>query len=341
MVVSRGVEVLPVVDALDKERRNSEAKIFDTTLCEAPQQQAGIISSKNPSSSLDNNVSVTYKPSDPAEPVADPAVVIGSDGKAVNVSVDASDGKGGMWGEAEDDGLYHGLFPRRQLWRPRLEYPLWDSNWDGRQPPSIVANLDDDDAANASTSSNVANAKDGNATTTTTTHKQLTQAQRDRHIRKNGITKHIILIRHGQYDETHPEDHKRLLTPLGRHQAALTGQRLGALIRGVNEEFGPCNVKVVRVSDLARAKETADIVYENMGLEGVVVEKAESDPLLNEGRPCHHIPGGKVRQSVIERTDEHHPRIEQAFRSTSIVPILHQCHRWTEIRVVAGRHQRL
>ena len=31
-------------------------------------------------------------------------------------------------------------------------------------------------------------------------------------------------------------------------------------------------------------------------------------------RPCHHIPGGKVRQSVIERTDEHHPRIEQAFR---------------------------
>ncbi|EED91375.1 hypothetical protein THAPSDRAFT_263036, partial [Thalassiosira pseudonana CCMP1335] len=158
----------------------------------------------------------------------------------------------------------------------------WDSNWDGRQPPSIG----------------------GNATTTTTTHKQLTQAQRDRHIRKNGITKHIILIRHGQYDETNPEDHKRLLTPLGRHQAALTGQRLGALIRGVNEE----------VSDLARAKETADIVYENMGLEGVVVEKAESDPLLNEGRPCHHIPGGKVRQSVIERTDEHHPRIEQAFR---------------------------
>lgn len=77
----------------------------DTTLCEAPQQQAGIISSKNPSSSLDNNVSVTYKPSDPAEPVADPAVVIGRDGTAVNVSVDASDGKGGMWGEAEDDGL--------------------------------------------------------------------------------------------------------------------------------------------------------------------------------------------------------------------------------------------
>lgn len=31
-------------------------------------------------------------------------------------------------------------------------------------------------------------------------------------------------------------------------------------------------------------------------------------------RPCHHIPGGKARQSVIDRTDEHHPRIENAFR---------------------------
>jgi serine/threonine-protein phosphatase PGAM5 len=31
-------------------------------------------------------------------------------------------------------------------------------------------------------------------------------------------------------------------------------------------------------------------------------------------RPCHHIPGGRARQSVIERTDEHHPRIEKAFR---------------------------
>ncbi len=31
-------------------------------------------------------------------------------------------------------------------------------------------------------------------------------------------------------------------------------------------------------------------------------------------RPCHHIPGGKARPSVVERTDDHHPRIEKAFR---------------------------
>jgi len=146
----------------------------------------------------------------------------------------------------------------------------------------------------------------------------MTEAQRDRYIRKKGVTKHIILIRHGQYDESHPEDSKRLLTPLGRKQAELTGVRLGKLIRGVNEEFGPCRVKVVRVSDLARAKETADIIYDNMGVDndfdGEAIEKGEPDPLLNEGRPCHHIPGGRARASVVKRTDEHHPRIEQAFR---------------------------
>jgi len=104
------------------------------------------------------------------------------------------------------------------------------------------------------------------------------------------------------------------LTPLGREQAALTGKRLGQLIRGVNEEFGPCKVKVLRVSDLARAKETADIIYDNMELDksdGEMVEKADPDPLLNEGRPCHHIPGGRARPSVVEKTD--HPRIEEAF----------------------------
>jgi len=72
------------------------------------------------------------------------------------------------------------------------------------------------------------------------------------------------------------------------------------------------------VSNLARAKETAGIIYENMGLEdlegGDAVVLADPDPLLNEGRPCHHIPGGPARPSVVERTDEQHPRIEEAFR---------------------------
>ena len=83
------------------------------------------------------------------------------------------------------------------------------------------------------------------------------------------------------------EDEKRILTPLGRQQAELTGKRLGKLIRGVNEQFGPCRVKIIRVSNLARAKETADIIYENMDVSDVkseVLVRADPDPLLNEGR---------------------------------------------------------
>ncbi|KAL3768779.1 hypothetical protein ACHAWU_006880 [Discostella pseudostelligera] len=231
---------------------------------------------------------VTYKPSDPAEPGANPVGgidVTTSDGRKVHV-------ESGMWGE-EQEGSYHGLFPRRQLWRPTLEYPLWENNWDGRQLPPITS-LAEEGVENG-----------------------MTDAQRERYIRKKGVTRHIILIRHGQYDETYKEDDKRILTPLGRQQAELTGKRLGKLIRGVNEQFGPCRVKVIRVSNLARAKETADIIYENMGasdMNGEVLVRADPDPCLNEGRPCHHIPGGKVRPSVVEITDEQHPRIERAFR---------------------------
>lgn len=79
---------------------------------------------------------------------------------------------------------YHGLFPRRQLWRPTLEYPLWDYNWDGRKPPPIIKKESTEENENGG-------------------EKQMSEGQRDRFIRKNGVTRHIIMIRHGQYDETH------------------------------------------------------------------------------------------------------------------------------------------
>jgi hypothetical protein len=75
----------------------------------------------------------------------------------------------GMRADAEGD--YYGFFPKRQLWQPKVEYPLWDNNWDGRELPSTGVKEED--------------------------------RQRARHIRKTGVTRHVILIRHGQYDETH------------------------------------------------------------------------------------------------------------------------------------------
>jgi len=180
----------------------------------------------------------------------------------------------------EEEVLFHGIFPLRQLWKPQVPYPLWDANWDGRKLESTGDKQKDH--------------------------------QTNRFIRKNGVTRHIILIRHGQYDETHREDEKRILTPLGRKQAELTGKRLAEMIAGIDAQFGPCHVKTIRVSNLARAKETADIIQLELADS---VERAEPDPMLNEGRPCHTIPGGGVSRSTIEKTDEGHARIEQAFQT--------------------------
>jgi hypothetical protein len=77
--------------------------------------------------------------------------------------------------QADAVGNFHGMFPARQLFQPAVPYPLWNSNWDGRQPEAT-----DDPQADK---------------------------QRMRTIRKTGTTRHIVLIRHGQYDETHRVRH--------------------------------------------------------------------------------------------------------------------------------------
>ena len=174
---------------------------------------------------------------------------------------------------------FHNLFPRRQLWQPKLEYPLWDNNWDGRSPAS-TGDHDED-------------------------------RRRMRQIRKEGVTRHIILVRHGQYDETAKDDSQRKLTPLGRQQADLTGRRLRELVEAAGEDgFTAINLKVLRVSDMARAKETADIIAQHLPN----VHRSDPDPDLNEGRPAHCIPGGKASSGAIEKVDEQHPRIEAAFQ---------------------------
>lgn len=181
----------------------------------------------------------------------------------------------------DNSELFHGLFPIRQLWKQKLPYPLWDKNWDERKE-EITGNYDSD-------------------------------SSREKFVRKHGVTRHIILVRHGQYNMTYKEDEKRILTPLGREQAELTGVRLAEMIRGIDPHFEPCNVKVVRTSGMARAKETLDIILTKLP-QDCSIEIAEPDTLLNEGRPSHHIPGGRVSSSIVERTDEDHPRIEAAFR---------------------------
>ena len=212
---------------------------------------------------------------------------------------DAGEGDAGSQDQQDtyNDYVFNGFTPRK----PTVPYPGWDPNWDARAPPKLEKG-----------------------------------APKPR----SGSSRHLILIRHGQYDETHREDELRILTPLGadvyslfldstaevclssvsrltdgcvvgacpgRQQAEATGQRLAELVAAGVE------IKAVHVSDLARAKETAEIIKKY--LPGATATKP--NPNLNEGRPAHVCPGGrpdKPRMST-KSVERDSPRIEAAFHT--------------------------
>ena len=132
--------------------------------------------------------------------------------------------------------------------------------------------------------------------------------------RKNGVTRHIFLVRHGQYDETCKEDQARVLTALGRRQAHLTGQRLAHYLRGgydghPDEFQGPCSILSIQPSDMERAKETARIIASHLP----TVPIKEPDPMLNEALPAPMIPCRPDVGNAAEEIDQNHERIEAAF----------------------------
>jgi serine/threonine-protein phosphatase PGAM5 len=184
----------------------------------------------------------------------------------------------------DKDARFEGECLKRQLHQPKVPYPAWDYNWDGKMTP--------------------------NATLESVSTPQGLYASKSK-----GKTRHILLVRHGQYDMTFEEDEKRVLTPLGRRQAIATGQRLAIMARGglggMDERFcKPINIKAIRVSDMARAKETALLI--SSWLPGVPL--TEPDPLLNEGLPAPMIPKRADVPNQEKEIDENRERIEQAFQ---------------------------
>jgi serine/threonine-protein phosphatase PGAM5 len=180
----------------------------------------------------------------------------------------------------EKEVLFENQCLKRQLYQPKVPYPAWDYNWDGNELPETSL--------------------EGN--------------QKGLHKEVPGKTRHIILVRHGQYDETFSEDNKRILTPLGRLQAIQTGKRLRELMEGSQafpkEQFrGPCPVVSIRVSDMARAKETAQLIASEMG-----VSVSPPDPDLNEALPAPMIPIRPDIRGATEEIDAHQGRIERAFQ---------------------------
>jgi serine/threonine-protein phosphatase PGAM5 len=166
------------------------------------------------------------------------------------------------------------------MYKPKVPYPAWDYNWDGNETPET----------------------------------SLEAAKQGLNINVKGKTRHVILVRHGQYDESSEKDEERILTPLGRLQAIRTGKRLREIMNG-SESFaftkfrGPCPISAIRVSNMARARETADLIAAELGLQ---VE--EPDPDLNEAIPAPIVPIRQDLARTTEEIDQHHERIERAFQ---------------------------
>lgn len=88
----------------------------------------------------------------------------------------------------------------------------------------------------------------------------------------NKGTRHILLIRHGQYHQDALTEEGKTLTDLGKDQAKWAGQRL--------KEYDLDYDKII-ISTMPRAKETGDIIASF--LDGVEIEYCD---LLREGFPA-------------------------------------------------------
>ena len=124
----------------------------------------------------------------------------------------------------------------------------WDNNWDMRAPASAPDATDSTDGEKP---------------------------------KKATANRHLILIRHGQYDMSQKQDELRVLTELGHQQAAVTGKRLNELQTATKKRFN-----LIIHSTMKRAIQTNDDIIEALD----VVPQVKSCDLLREGSPCRPEP---------------------------------------------------
>lgn len=153
----------------------------------------------------------------------------------------------------------------------------WDSNWDKRQPKSLVKPVDSD--------------------------KPELQDKYNKKIEslKSCATRHIFLIRHGQYNVFGETDGERKLTELGRKQALFTGERLSIL----NYPW-----TTITQSTMTRAMETCSIIQKQLP-ENIPLTSSD---LLTEGAPIQPDPPSKHWKPELYQFYRDGARIEAAFR---------------------------
>ncbi|XP_062873762.1 serine/threonine-protein phosphatase PGAM5, mitochondrial isoform X1 [Trichomycterus rosablanca] len=135
---------------------------------------------------------------------------------------------------------------------PSYTSSSWDSNWDKREPTSMIKRRGSTGEENGS----------------------------DVESTKPTATRHIFLIRHSQYNLSGNGDHEKILTPLGREQAEFTGQRLAAL----GLKYG-----VLIHSSMSRAKESANIISKHLpGVEMVSCDLLREGAPIEPVPPVGH-----------------------------------------------------
>lgn len=203
-------------------------------------------------------------------------------GSAVIVVAAAAADSQGFFGEGDGASRWSRFSVIRAAtpaWTPASHTPTstghaWDFNWDKRDPSALV------------------NGKKKESVTEDPSSEQ-----------ENGkpkATRNILLIRHSQYNLSGSTDRERFLTPLGREQAELTGQRLAAL--GLKYDL-------MIHSSMARATETANIISKH--LPGVDLVSCD---LLREGAPIEPVPPVTHWKPDAVQYHEDGARIEAAFR---------------------------
>jgi len=176
------------------------------------------------------------------------------------------------------------------------QYSKWDYNWDQRDPSNLIS------------PSKLEKLSDDSDQSLQQLLKEFTPY----------ATRHLIFIRHGQYNNKYKEDEKRTLTQLGKEQAIFTGIRL----RELNIPFD----KVIE-SSMTRAVETSSLICGQ--LKDVKIERTD---LLREGSPIQPEPPFRHwRPNLSTYTDG--PRIESAFRKYVHRADLSQKHDTYEIYV--------
>ncbi|KAK7871299.1 hypothetical protein R5R35_007574 [Gryllus longicercus] len=151
----------------------------------------------------------------------------------------------------------------------------WDTNWDRMEPQSLV--------------------KPSSGTVDDNRFNEEVQKVKPK------ATRHILLIRHGQYNLDGTRDSERTLTELGKQQAVRTGERL--------KELALPYTKLVR-STMTRATQTAQYIEQALEKELPVNDCC----MLQEGAPIPPEPPVGHWKPEFHQFYQDGARIEAAFR---------------------------